>query len=166
MKKPLLFLLFAVLSLSSCKDEETPQTFLDATYESAHENSDTGIWHVSQIIFHSNGTFEQLYLMRDSKAGAVIGYSAHSRGTYSLSGEDFSMRRREAFSVNSEKFPDGYVASLADLEAQTLVANFVESKGTLKRLDSGKKISILFECNDILGPVAMCMGEQVYDRVD
>jgi hypothetical protein len=165
MKKLLLYLLLAVFTFSSCKDEETPQTFLNATYEMSHEYSDTGIWYASQYIFQSNGTYEQLYLLRASKAGDVIGYLSHSKGAYSLRGEDLSVRATEYSSVNHETFPEGYVTRLADLEAQSMSADFIESKGTLKRLDGGKKISILFECNDMIG-LAMCTGELVYDRIE
>lgn len=166
MKKSLLCLLFATTLLSSCKDEEAPQIYLSATYETASENSDTGIWHVSQYIFHPNGTFEYLYLLRDSQVGEDLGFVSYSKGTYSLRGEDFSIRMTEAFSVNYEDFQHGYVERLEDLETQAMSAVYIESKGSLRRLDGGKKIALLFECNDIIGHLAMCMGEQVFDRVD
>jgi hypothetical protein len=166
MKKSLLYLLFAGILFSSCKDEEAPQSFLNATYEKATENTDTGIWYVSQYIFHSNGTFEQLFTKRDSKAGDDLGFAGYYKGTYSLRGEDFNKRMTEWYSVNHEEFPEGYVERLEDLEAQSMSAQFIESKGTLKRLDGGEKIALLFECNDVIGHSAICIGEEIFDRVD
>lgn len=166
MKKSLLYLLFAGILFSSCKDEEAPQSFLNATYEKATENTDTGIWYVSQYIFHSNGTYEQLYTMRGRKDGDDLGFASYYKGTYSLRGEDFNTRMTEAHSVNHEEFPEGYVERLEDLEAQSMSALSIELKGTLKRLDGGKKIALLFECNDTIGYSAMCMGEEIFDRVD
>jgi len=169
MTKSLYYLFFAVLLFTSCKDEDdtVPQSFLNGTYEAAGENTDTGIWYVSQYIFHADGTYEYLHLLRDEKNGDDLGYWGYSKGSYSLRGEDLVLRLTESFALNHEDFPGGYAERLEDLEAQGLSADFVESKGTLKRLDSGEKISLLFECNDMLsGYFSMCMGELVYDRVD
>jgi len=169
MTKSLYYLFFAVLLFTSCKDENdtVPQSFLNGTYETAGENTDTGIWYVSQYIFNAEGTYEYLHLLRESEHGDDLGYWGYSKGSYSLRGEDLVLKMTESFTLNHEDFPGGYAESLEDLEAQGLSADFVESKGTLKRLNSGEKISLLFECNDMLsGYFSMCMGELVYDRVD
>ena len=167
MAKPLYFLLFAVILFTSCKDEEVPQSYLNGTYELAGENTDTGNWGISRYVFGADGTYERFGIRRESEDGEDLGYSNYSKGTYSLRGEEFITQMTESSFANYEEYPDGYAENLNDLEAQEMSAESVELKGTLKRLDSGEKISILFECNDMLpGMLSNCIGEQVYDRVD
>ncbi len=72
------------------------------------------------------------------------------------------MKRLKSFYLDHEKFPEGYAEDLEEL-IESEMGGFSESKGTLKRKNNGKKISILFECNDML---AMCIGEQFYTKVD
>lgn len=168
MAKSLYYLFFAVILLASCNDDnDNPNNFLSGTYEIAWENTDTGIWFVDQYVFKSDGTYEYLHLLREEKNGDDLGYHGYSKGTYSLRGEDFTLKMTEASTLNYDDFPQGYTEALENLEAQEMSVDFVESEGTLKKLDSGKKISILFECNDMLTEsLASCIGELVYDRVD
>lgn len=167
MTKSVYVLLFAAILFTSCKEDELPQNFLNNTYERSGQNTDTGIWYASQYRFKSDGTYEQFGILRESENGDDLGYSHYSKGTYSLRGEDFITRMTESSFVNYEEFPEGYAESLEDLEAQEMPTESIELKGTLKTLENGAKISILFECNDMLtGALANCIGEQVYDRVE
>lgn len=169
MTNSLYYLLFAFILFTSCKDEDDtiPQSFLSGTYEIATENTNSGVWYISQYIFKLDGTYEQLGLMRESQFGSALGYTSLGKGTYSLRGEEFVTNLTEVYLVNFENFPDGYAENLADLEKQELQKVFAESKGILKKLENGAKISIVFECNDMLtGKLSMCIGERVYDRVD
>ena len=169
MKNSLYFLLFAFILFASCKDgdDAVPQSFLDGTYEVAGENTDTGIWYVQQYTFKADGTYEFVILLRESQNGSDLGYTYYAKGTYILRGEDFVAKVTETYQLDYEEYPDGYAESLEDLEAQELSAEFSESKGVLKRMNDGDKISLVFECNDMLtGMTSMCIGELVYDRVD
>ena len=167
MRNPLYYLFFAVILFASCKDEDDsiPLGYLDDSYELAQENTDSGIWYVSQYHFKSDGTVELFYILRESQNGPDLGYSSYTKGTYMLQGQDFSVKRLESFSLDSENFPEGYTEDLEELTENEL-GPFAESKGTLKRINNGDKIAILFECNDVIGMLTMCIGEQVYDRVD
>ena len=158
------FAALSVLLLSCNKDDETlPLSTLSGTYEWAMENTDTGIWHVSQYIFHEDGSFTHHVLQRTALSDGQLGISYSSSGTYTLRGEEFGSTTLKNFGVNYEEYPDGYAPSLEQLEEMEVNSTFAESKGTLKQLDNGSSISLLFECNDVL---AMCIGEQVFQRVD
>lgn len=88
-----------------------------------------------------------------------MGYSYYSNGTYTLRGEEFVTKVTEILLLKDEDWPTRYTESL---EVQELPAEAPESKGTLKRLDGGAKISLVYKC----GPLENCIGEQIYDRVD
>jgi hypothetical protein len=165
MTKSLYYLFFAVILFTSCKDEDdtAPQDFLNDTYEVVGENTDTGIWYVRQYAFKADGTYEYFILLRESESGSDLGYSYYIKGTYTLRGQELVTKVTESFALDYEAYPDGYAESLSDLEAQDILPQYAESKGVLKRMNDGEKISLVFECNDIL---ASCVGEQVYDRVD
>lgn len=165
MKLSLYFLLFTVLLFTSCKEDEVPQNFLSGTYELAQENTDTGIWYVHQYVFKSDGTVEIFYILRTTKTGPDLGYSSYTTGTYTLRGEEFTLKRLKNFSLDYEKFPEGYTPELEEL-TESEMGPFAESKGTLKRQNNGEKISILFECNDVIGFQSMCIGEQKFVRVN
>lgn len=156
-------LLFSILLLS-CKDEDDqiPLSFLDGTYEWANENTETNIWYVNQYVFKTDGTFETFQYLRNSQDGPNLGMTYYSKGTYTLRGEEFTITLGESYGLDYEKFPEGYAASVEDLD-QIDITQFSESKGTLNQLEGGERISILFECNDML---AMCMGAQEYVKVD
>lgn len=159
------FLFFVVFLFTSCKDDEVPQSFLSGTYEIASENAETGIWYVQQYAFRADGTYDYSNFLRESENGSTLGFFYHAKGTYTLRGEDLALRINEASLVNYEEYPEGYTESLEDLETQQSSADFVESRGILKKLDSGARISLLFECNDTIGHLAMCIGELIYVKV-
>jgi hypothetical protein len=165
----LYFLMFSVLLLSCNKDDEQlPLSLLDGTYEQASENTDTNIWYVNQYVFKLDGTYETFQFLRDTEDGPNFGVTYFSRGTYTPRGEEFSVSRSESYSLDYEKFPVGYAASVEDLDEQELTL-FADSKGTLTKLNGGNKISILFECNDMLSEnftLLMCIGAQEYVKVD
>lgn len=161
MYKSIYFLVFAVFLFTSCKEDEAPQSFLIGTYEIAGQISDTEIFYVSQYIFNSEGGYERISLFREE---GLIGYQYYSKGAYTLRGESFSMRETKMAGVNVEEYPDGYVGLLEELEDNGFNPN--ESKGTLRQIDQGEKIAILMECNDLISFPSMCIGEQVYVRLD
>lgn len=163
------FLFISVLLISCIKDDEQlPLSFLEGTYELANENTDTNIWYVNQYVFKSDGTFETFQFLRASKDGPNLGVANYSKGTYTLRGEEFIVDRNEAAGVNHEEFPEGYAASVADLVPFD-VSPFAAAKGTLILLEEGKKISILFQCNDMLSEnntLNFCIGAQEYVKVN
>lgn len=156
------FLVFAIFLITSCREDESPQSYLNGTYENTGTNSETGISYVSQYIFKGDGTFERIGLMRQD--GQLLGYNFYSKGTYSLHGEEFTVSDGQMAGVNYGDYPEGYVASLELLENYAIEP--LESKGTLRQLDGGDRIGILLECNDMIGYAAMCMGEQIYEKID
>ncbi len=162
MKNAYYFLFFAVFLIISCKDDEDPQSFLNGTYEHAGTNTETGISYVSQYIFQIDGTYERISLLRDGNQ--LLGYSFYSKGNYTLSGDDFTIQVGQMAGLNYEDHPEGYVERLDLLEDYSI--DPMESKGTLRQLDRGKKLAILMECNDVIGFSSMCIGEQVYEKVD
>lgn len=155
--------LFSIL-LVSCNEEEDqlPQSFLDGTYELARENTDTNIWYASQYVFKSDGTFETFQYARNSKDGPNLGVTSYSKGTYSLRGEEFTVTFTESYAVDYEKYPEGIAPTVTDLDRQEASPSTV-IEGTLNQLEDGAKISILYECNDIL---SNCIGTQEYVKVD
>lgn len=162
MKRIFYFLIFAVFLITSCTEEETPKSYLSGTYENVGTNTETGISYVSQYIFRADGTYERISLFK--KDGQLLGYQYYSKGVYTLRGNDFSKRETESGGVNVEKYPDGYVELLDELEDNGFNPN--ESKGTLRQIDLGKKIAILMECNDLIRFSSLCIGELIYDKVD
>ncbi len=163
------FLLFAVLLLSCDKDDEQlPLSFLEGTYELANENTDTNIWYVNQYVFKLDGTYETFQFLRDTKDGPNLGVAYYSKGTYTLRGEEFITTSTEAAGVNYEEFPEGYADSLAELDPIE-VSESAPSKGILKQMEEGEKISIVFECNDTFSEnfiLLSCIGVQEYVKVD
>lgn len=163
MKTSLYFLFFSVFLFTSCKEDEVPQSFLTGTYENAGLNTETGISYVSQYTFQAGGTYERISLLRED--GQLLGYNFHSKGTYSLRGEEFIAQDGQMAGIlDYEENPDGYVENLELLD--DYMTETMERKGNLRQLEGGEKIAILMECNDIVGYSAMCMGEQVYVQVD
>lgn len=162
-------LMFSVLLLSCNKDDEQlPLSFLDGTYEQASENTDTNIWYVNQYVFKLDGTYETFQFLRNTQDGPNLGVAYYSKGTYTLRGQDFILNRTEAAGVNYEEFPEGYVASIADLDPMD-VSESAPAKGTLSQLENGDKISILFECNDMLSEnntLNFCIGAQEFVKVN
>jgi hypothetical protein len=163
------FLLFSVLFISCTKDDEQlPLSFLEGTYEKASENTDTNIWYVNQYVFKLDGTYETFQYLRNSQDGPNLGVAYYSKGTYTLRGEEFVTDRTEAAGVNFEEFPEGYAPSLAELDPMD-ISESAPAKGTLSQLDNGEKISILFECNDMLSEnntLNLCIGAQEFVKVD
>jgi hypothetical protein len=162
MKRNFYFLVFAVFLITSCKDDDAPRSFLNGTYENVGTNTETEISYVGRYIFKADGTYERISLVK--KDGQLLGYQYYSKGVYTLRGIDFSRRETESFGVNVDKYPDGYAGSLEELEDNGFNPN--ELKGTLRQIDRGEKIAILMECNDVIGYSSMCIGEQVYERVE
>ncbi|WP_111668836.1 hypothetical protein [Algoriphagus litoralis] len=163
------FLLISVFFLSCTKDDEQlPLSFLEGTYEKASENTDTNIWYVNQYVFKLDGTYETFQFLRNSEDGPNLGVAYYSKGTYTLRGEDFVLNRTDAAGVNFEEFPEGYAPSLAELDPID-VSGSAPAKGTLSQLENGEKISILFECNDMLSEnntLNFCIGAQEFVKVD
>lgn len=169
MTKLLLRFLLIVLLFTSCKEEEDtiPQSELVGTYEISNEINDTGIWVVNQYIFKADGNIEQFGLMRDAEKGNKLGYTYHTKGSYTLNGVNFVIKMTEAFLVNYTKSPVGYADSVEDLESKKLSAESVEFKGVIQRSNSGAKISIVLQCTEIVGATPSdCIGERVFNRVD
>jgi hypothetical protein len=162
MKKSLYFLMFAALLFTSCNDDEVPQIFLSGTYEKVLENPDTGVWYSNQLRFKSDGTLERYSIARESENGTDLGFSYYSKETYILKGEEFVTKQIESSHLKDENYPTGYTENLEDLEMQELAADAREFTVTLRRLDSGERISISSKC----GPLENCIGEQIYDKVD
>lgn len=161
--------LFACLLIFSfsCKDKDDaiPQISLDGTFEHAIENQETGLWFVSQYVFHADGKMQLYHLLRESKNGPTLGYTFYQRSTYTLRGTSFSQTIQRAYGVDLDSFPEGFAENLQDLK-EINPSGLKGPKGTLKRLENGNKISILFECNDTLGELASCLGELIYDKVE
>lgn len=86
------------------------------------------------------------------------------RETIRLAARIFSTVQTKMAGVNYADHPDGYTNNLDELEAYQI--DPYKSKGRLRRIDGGEKISILMECNDVIGLSSMCIGEQVFVRVD
>ncbi|MCE7057826.1 hypothetical protein LZF95_24295 [Algoriphagus sp. AGSA1] len=169
MLKPLYLLLFATVLFTSCKEDEDPipQSFINGIYENSQQNTDSGLWYVNRYEFNSNGTFDNFQIIRENQRGPDLGYSYHTKGTYLLRGENFSIAVTDTYAVNYEDYPDGYTDSLANLEVQEISTTFRESSGVLRELENGNKLGIVFECNDMLSSIqAMCIGELLYDKVD
>lgn len=164
-----IILMFSMLLLSCNKnDEQLPLSFLEGTYEQASENTDTNIWYVNQYEFKLDGTYETFQFLKNSEDGPNLGVAYYSKGTYTLRGEEFVIDRTEAAGVNFEDFPAGYVASVADLDPLG-VSESAPSKGTLQQFEEGEKISILFECNDMLSEnntLNFCIGAQEYIKIN
>ncbi|WP_343847944.1 hypothetical protein [Algoriphagus jejuensis] len=160
MIKSLIFLFLAVFLVTSCKEDEAPQDYLEGTYENAGFNSDSGVSYVSQYTFQADGTYERISLLR--KDGQLLGYNFYSNGTYTLRGEEFTLWDREMAGVNHDVHPDGYVESLELLEEYDIEPH--QSNGVLRQLHGRDRIGIQMECSDLL--LAMCIGEQIFDRVD
>lgn len=160
MKNAYYLLFFAVVLLTSCKEDEVPQSFLNGTYEHTGTHTDTGISYVSQYIFDVDGTYERISLLREE--GQLLGYNFYSKGTYTIRGEKFAVRDEQMAGVNHDNYPDGHVQSLDQLTDYVIEAS--ESKGNLRRLDGESRIGIQMECTDLL--LAMCMGEMIYDKVE
>ncbi|GAB3230464.1 hypothetical protein J0A67_16590 [Algoriphagus aestuariicola] len=162
MKRNFYFLVFAVFLITSCKDDEAPRSFLNGTYERTGIISETGIYYVLQYIFTVDGTFERITLVRQD--GLLLGYNYYAKGTFKLRGEEFTLLHVQMAGLNYEDYPEGYVESLDLLEDYSIEP--MESKGTLRQIDRGEKIAILMECNDVIGYSSMCIGEQVFEKVD
>lgn len=164
-----IILMFSVLLLSCNKDDEQlPLSFLEGTYELSNENTDTNIWYVNQYVFKLDGTYETFQFLRNSEDGPNLGVAYFSKGTYTLRGEEFVIDRTEAARVNYEEFPEGFVPNIADLDPMD-VSESAPAKGVLKQLEEGEKISIVFECNDMLSEnntINLCIGAQEYVKVD
>lgn len=169
MFKSIYLLLFATVLFTSCKEDEDPipQSFINGIYENSRQNTDSGLWYINRYEFNSDGTYKNYQIVRENQHGPDLGYSYHTKGTYVLRDENFSIAVSEANAVNYEDYPDGYTESLANLEVQEISTTYRESSGVLRKLENGKKIGIVFECNDTLSSIqAICIGELLYDKVD
>lgn len=169
MFKSIYLLLFATVLFTSCKEDEDPiaQSFINGIYENSQQNTDSGLWYISRYEFNSDGTYKNYQIVRENQHGPDLGYSYHTKGTYVLRDENFSIAVSEASAVNYEDYPDGYTESLANLEVQEISTTYRESSGVLRKLENGKKLGIVFECNDMLSSIqALCIGELLYDKVD
>jgi hypothetical protein len=164
MKKALIFFLSSLVLFTSCQEDEAPQSFLSGTYELAWKNPDSGIWNKVHYIFETDGSYSQVAFASASDGSGLIGYTYYSEGTYTLQGEDFSTRVTKMAGVNHATDTDGYADSIQALDNWEITGGAAEYKGKLRLVNGGKKIGILMDCNDIL--MAMCAGEQIYERVD
>ena len=157
---------FLLIFTFSCQDKEDsiPQITLDGTYELATENTDTKLWYVTQYVFNPDGKLQVYHLLRETKDGPAIGYTYYQRSNYSLRGTSFSHTIQRAYRVDEDKNPEGFAEDLEDLISVDL-GGYTGAKGTLRQLESGNKIALIFECNDTPGN-AMCLGEQEYEKVN
>jgi hypothetical protein len=102
--------------------------------------------------------------LRATESGENIGFTYISKGNYTLRGNVFSVQETEGFNVDNDRFPEGFVESIADLTNRSQ-SHYPASKGTLEKLEGGNKISILFQCNDTFS-TSNCIGALKYIKVD
>ncbi len=167
MKNHVLYSVFLLLVFGACndKDDTLPLSYMDGTYELMSENTDNGLWFGRQLIFHADGSFERQSVVRESERGENLGFVDYVTGTYQLRGEEYQEFHEEVNRINYEEQDVIYVTTKEELSA---IHDFRREGevGVLRRMENGARIAIAFPCNDIIGAASMCIGEQIFTRVN
>jgi hypothetical protein len=159
------FLAFALMiSLASCNQDEEllPSTPISGVYESADFNPGLALWFVNSFTFFQDGSYELARTAREIQNGTDLGFMYHETGSYVLRGEEFRVTP-STFIARESGSDELYVPKSSLVPAQGFVPT--ETKGTLRMLDQGQKIALLFECKDMELSLSICLGEQIYNLV-
>jgi hypothetical protein len=158
-------LIFVAILVVSCQNDETPQSFLNGTYETTLKIQGREIWYVNQFRFQADGTFEQTSYLRESEVGDRIGFTYYSRGNYTLTGIDFTLIETQ---IKDRGFNEALVpvVSLTDLTERDLLPEGLESRGILRVLNRGNSFTLRMGCNPEIGICNMLNTTQTYHKID
>jgi hypothetical protein len=143
--KLLLPILFLLLSVSSCKEEEeVPMTFLNGTYESATQ-LESGGWVVISYNFEANGNFQLQQTFRNTIDGLDLGFRGFASGSYSLKGDSFQRAFSKKFGLNGQDvlfLPKDQLVLYANNETDRF-------PGTISFNEARTRFDLSFPCDDM-----------------